>query len=142
MSTKPGATNLPGAVDRVERVGALAALVHAGDDRADDPDVGGAQLAAADVDHGAAGEQQVERLASLRGRDRARPHRGFDGIDAHVASFTASVRICIRRGRDEVAEDAAQLDRHPVGFHVHLGGEVEREPAVDGIAPAARGPRR
>ena len=125
MSTKPGATNFPVQSIASSAVGTRAGLVHAGDERPDDPDVGRAQLAAADIDHGAAGEQQVERLASLRGGDRAARTAGSTGSMCMVRSFSAD------RGGDEVTQYAAQLDGHAIGLHVHLGGEVERQPPVD-----------
>ena len=89
MSTKPGATNSPvqSIASSASRV--LAGFVDARDDRPDDADVGPAELAAADVDHRAAREQQVERLPALRGRHRPRPQRRFDGIDAHDVLLVA-----------------------------------------------------
>ena len=96
------------------------------------PTSAGAQLAAADVDDGAAGEQQVERLAALRGRHRAGPDRRFDGIVAHGAPLRVVDAVSVSgRGCHELAQDAAQLDRHAVGLHVHLGREIERQPPVD-----------
>ncbi len=136
-----GRDEAAGAVERVEGVGARAGLVHARDERTDDADVGGAQLAAPDVDERAAGEQQVERLAALRGRDGAVRERGVDGIDRHQAVSCLASGLG-SAGSDEVGEDAAQLDARAVGAHVHLGGDVERQPRGRRTAPAAAGPRR
>ena len=126
----------PGAVERVERIGAGAGLVHAGDQRTDDADVGGAQLAAPDVDQRAAGEEQVERLRALRGGDGAVAQRGIDGIDRHHMLLLVAARA------HEVGEDAPQLDPGAVGAHVDLGGDVERELPVDVLLLEQRGPRR
>ena len=104
----------------------VAGFVHAGDERTHEADVGGAQLAAPDVDERAAREHQVERLSALRGRDGSVTQRGVDGIDRHQDAPARG-----QQWRDEVGEDATQLHAGAVGAHVHLGGDVERQAAVD-----------
>ena len=73
----------PAAVDRVERIGARTTRVNAGDERADDADVGGALLTTSDVDDRPAGQQEIERFPPLRGRYGTGADRGVDSIDVH-----------------------------------------------------------
>ena len=118
---EPGSEEATFAVDHVERVGARAALVDARDDRPDDADVGNALLAATDVDHRSASEEQVERLASLGGRNRAGPNLRLDSVNAHDLLRSPSSGRTI----DQLRQDPAELDRHPVCLHVHLGRQLE-----------------
>jgi hypothetical protein len=57
--------------------------VDAGHERPDDADVGGAELAAPDVDERPARQQQVEGLEALRGGDGTSADVGIDGVDGH-----------------------------------------------------------
>ena len=86
-----GRDELAGAVERVERAFQLTGGVHARDQRPDQADVGRPQLATTDVDDRAAGQQEIERFASLRGRHRASPDDGIDGIDTHRCPFSLPV---------------------------------------------------
>ena len=54
------------------------ARMNARDHRADDADIGLAQFQGRDIEHAPAGQEQIERLLALGGRDRAQPHRQLD----------------------------------------------------------------
>ena len=56
-------------------LGEAPARVNAGDHRADDADIGLAQLERGNVDDQAAGQKEIERLLSLRRGDGAQPRR-------------------------------------------------------------------
>ena len=66
---------------------------------------------------------------ALRGGDGAVARR--EGSTGSIGIRRSSLRCASVADGDEVGEDAAQLDAGAVGAHVHLGGDVERQPPVD-----------
>jgi hypothetical protein len=54
------------------------------DQRSDDTDITGTQLAGADIHYGAVAKQQIEWLVTAGGSDGSRSHLWFDVITPHM----------------------------------------------------------
>ena len=90
---EPGRDDTAAHIVRLACVAEPPARMDAGDHRADDADIGLAQLQRRDIDDPPAGQQQIERLLALRRRDGAQPRCKIDRL-VHVQR--ALLRLDVR----------------------------------------------